>query len=309
MTMVMATIDVASLHTAIPHTGGIKASKVLSMKGRTLLLLLSIWILLYIARYPEKFPALKFRSVVSETTTIPIIFVITPTYARLVQKAELTRLTLAFRQVPALHWIVVEDALQKTQVVRNLLQRSGIPYTHLSIQSLKDVRKARGTLQRNLGLSWLRETFYPEDAPEGVVYFADDDNTYSLEIFEEMRYTKKVSVWPVAFVGGLRYESVKVNMEGKVAGWFVKIFPSRSFAIDMAGFAINLKLILEKRTAIFRLDVAAGYQEPSLLQDLVTMEELEPKADNCTKILVWHTKTQTPNLRNDKNFTDPNVEV
>ncbi|XP_018430958.1 PREDICTED: galactosylgalactosylxylosylprotein 3-beta-glucuronosyltransferase 1-like [Nanorana parkeri] len=127
--------------------------------------------------------------------------------------------------------------------------------------------------------------------------------------FLQMRYTKKVSVWPVAFVGGLRYESVKVNMEGKVAGWFVKFFPSRSFAIDMAGFAINLKLILEKRTAIFRLDVAAGYQEPSLLQDLVTMEELEPKADNCTKILVWHTKTQTPNLRNDKNFTDPNVEV
>lgn len=99
-----------------------------------------------------------------------------------------------------------------------------------------------------------------------------------------MRYTKKVSVWPVAFVGGLRYESVKVNMEGKVVGWLVKYFPERPFAIDMAGFAINLKLILEKRKATFRLDVPGGYQEPSLLQDLVTMEELEPKADNCTKV-------------------------
>ncbi|PIO36940.1 hypothetical protein AB205_0104060, partial [Aquarana catesbeiana] len=252
---------------------------------------------------------LKLRSFESEKVTIPTIFLITPTYTRLVQKAELTRLSQTFRQVPALHWIVVEDAPQKTQLVANLLQNSGIPYTHLCIQTMEGVTKARGTFQRNLGLSWLRETFYPEDAPEGVVYFADDDNTYSLEIFEEMRYTKKVSVWPVAFVGDLRYESVKVNVEGKVVGWLVKFAPERSFAIDMAGFAINLKLILEKRKATFRLDLPGGYQEPSLLQDLVTMEELEPKADNCTKILVWHTKTQSPSLRNDKNFTDKNVEV
>ncbi|XP_040216712.1 galactosylgalactosylxylosylprotein 3-beta-glucuronosyltransferase 1-like [Rana temporaria] len=274
------------------------------------LILLSLNLLLYIVRNAANLPALKLLSFVPEkVVTIPTIFLITPTYARPVQKAELTRLSQTFRQVPALHWIVVEDAPRKTRLVTNFLQNSGIPYTHLCAQTRKGVTKARGTFQRNLGLSWLRETFYPEDAPEGVVYFADDDNTYSLEIFEEMRYTKKVSVWPVAFVGELRYESVKVNMEGKVVGWLVKYAPERPFAIDMAGFAINLKLILEKRTATFRLDVPGGYQEPSLLQDLVTMEELEPKADNCTKILVWHTRTETPSLKNDKNYTDINIEV
>ncbi|XP_040216715.1 galactosylgalactosylxylosylprotein 3-beta-glucuronosyltransferase 1-like [Rana temporaria] len=275
-----------------------------------LLILLSLGLLRYISRNAENLPDLKLLSFVSEkVVTIPTIFLITPTYTRPVQKAELTRLSQTFRQVPALHWIVVEDAPQKTQLVTNFLQNSGIPYTHLCAQTMKGVTKARGTSQRNLGLSWLRETFPPEDAPQGVVYFADDDNTYSLEIFEEMRYTKKVSVWPVAFVGELRYESVKVNMEGKVVGWLVKFAPERPFAIDMAGFAINLKLILEKRKATFHLDVPGGYQESSLLQDLVTMEELEPKADNCTKILVWHTKTETPSLQNDEKFTDINVEV
>lgn len=44
--------------------------------------------------------------------------------------------------------------------------------------------KARGVLQRNRGLKWIRENLYL--GQEGVIYFADDDNTYSLELFEEV---------------------------------------------------------------------------------------------------------------------------
>ncbi|XP_075040081.1 galactosylgalactosylxylosylprotein 3-beta-glucuronosyltransferase 1-like [Mixophyes fleayi] len=255
------------------------------------------------------FPGYRHLTYRSAHPPLPTIFAITPTYARLVQKAELTRIANTFRQVPAFHWIVVEDSDNQTTLVTNFLRTSGIQYTQLCVRTVTGLSKARGTLQRNLGLSWLRETFYPEDAPPGVVYFADDDNTYSLEIFEEMRYTKKVSVWPVAFVGGLRYETVKVNSDGKVEGWLVKYDVSRPFAIDMAGFAIHLKLILEKPWSLFRLDVMPGYQESSLLQHLVTMDELEPKAENCTKIMVWHTKTQVPNIRRDKVFTNISTEV
>ncbi|KAM4652017.1 galactosylgalactosylxylosylprotein 3-beta-glucuronosyltransferase 1-like [Discoglossus pictus] len=238
---------------------------------------------------------------------LPIIFAITPTYARLVQKAELTRLANTLRQVPSLHWIVVEDSNNKTILVTNLLRTCGVQYTQLCIRTPKGVKKAKGTLQRNLGLSWLRETFYLGEEPQGVVYFADDDNAYSLQLFEEMRYTTKVSVWPVAFVGGVRYESLKVDAAGKVRGWQVKYAPTRPFAIDMAGFAVNLTLILEKPRAIFRLDVKSGYQESSLLQSLVTMKDLEPKATNCTRVLVWHTKTLNPRIKTK--FTNPAIEV
>ncbi|XP_073420413.1 galactosylgalactosylxylosylprotein 3-beta-glucuronosyltransferase 1-like [Dendrobates tinctorius] len=232
--------------------------------------------------------AVKLLSGFSAQSPLPTIFAITPTYARLLQKAELIRIANTFRQVPALHWIVVEDANESSKLVTNVLMKSLIPHTQLCVRTPKGVTKSRGTLQRNLGLEWLRRTFRPEDAPTGVVYFADDDNTYSLEIFEEMRYTRKVSVWPVGFAGGLRYESVKVNAQGRVNGWLVAFDPSRPFAIDMAGFAVGLKLILEKQEVKFHLNVKIGYQESSLLQDLVTIDELEPKAENCSKQMEMH---------------------
>ncbi|XP_069500201.1 galactosylgalactosylxylosylprotein 3-beta-glucuronosyltransferase 1-like [Ambystoma mexicanum] len=248
-------------------------------------------------------------TVQSEQMDVPTIYAVTPTYARLVQKAELTRLTHTFLHLQHFHWIVVEDSANKTPLVTSLLQSSGLVFTHLCVKTERYSERSKGGMQRNLALSWLRETFMSARSVNGVVYFADDDNVYSLEVFKEMRDTKKVSVWPVAFVGGLRYESIKVDAAGKVKGWKVVFGRNRPFQIDMAGFAINLNLILQKRRAWFRLDIKRGHIESSLLQDLVTLEDLEPKADNCTKILVWHTKTQRPNARLDKGFTDLDVEV
>ncbi|KAG7490209.1 galactosylgalactosylxylosylprotein 3-beta-glucuronosyltransferase 1 isoform X3 [Solea senegalensis] len=250
---------------------------------------------------------------------LPTIHIITPTYSRPVQKAELTRLANTFLHVPAVHWIVVEDSPRRTALVTRLLRQTGLKYTHLNAKTPADYETQwengdssvpRGTMQRNLALRWLRENFHNSRA--GIVYFADDDNTYSLELFEEMRWTRTVSVWPVAFVGGLRYESPKVNAAGKVYGWKAVFDPHRPFAIDMAGFAINLRLILIKPQAYFKLrEVKSGYQESSLLQELVTLNDLEPKAANCSKILVWHTRAEKPNLVNEgkEGFTDLHVEI
>ncbi|XP_061904354.1 galactosylgalactosylxylosylprotein 3-beta-glucuronosyltransferase 1 [Entelurus aequoreus] len=242
----------------------------------------------------------------------PIIYAITPTYSRAVQKAELTRLANTFLNVVNLHWIVVEDSQSRTPLVSRLLQTTGLPYTHLNVPSPTTFKtNGKGTLQRNKALEWLRETFKVDDTHLGVVYFADDDNTYSLQLFDEMRWTTKVSVWPVAFAGGVRYESPKVNSMGKVDGWNVSYDPNRPFAIDMAGFAVNLHLILSKPSANFELLAKGGRQESSLLTQLVSLDDLEPKAQNCTKVLVWHTRTQKPNLalKDGKGFTDPNIET
>ena len=43
--------------------------------------------------------------------------------------------------------------------------------------------KPRGVSNRNRGLQWIRA-----NATKGVVYFADDDNTYDIRLFEEVRY-------------------------------------------------------------------------------------------------------------------------
>lgn len=57
----------------------------------------------------------------------------------------------------------------------------------------------------------------------------------------QMRWTKKASVWPVGLVGGVRFEKPILDANGKVANWSTAWRPERPFAIDMAGFAINLK--------------------------------------------------------------------
>jgi galactosylgalactosylxylosylprotein 3-beta-glucuronosyltransferase 3 len=41
------------------------------------------------------------------------------------QKAELVRISQTFLLVPNLHWIVVEDAEEKSKMVENLLAKSG----------------------------------------------------------------------------------------------------------------------------------------------------------------------------------------
>lgn len=106
---------------------------------------------------------------------------------------------------------------------------------------------------------------------------------------------KKVGVWPVGLVGGLNVEKPLVDpTTGKVSGFNAVWEPTRPFPIDMAGFAISLKLILEKPEALFSYTAKPGYQETEILQYFTTVEDLEPLSDNCTKVYVWHTRTEKP---------------
>lgn len=76
---------------------------------------------------------------------------------------------------------------------------------------------------------------------DGVVYFADDDNTYSLEVFAMMRQTAKVSVWRVGLSGDMRFEGPLVSADGHVTGWHVGWQPNREYPVDMAGFAVAVQ--------------------------------------------------------------------
>ena len=54
----------------------------------------------------------------------------------------------------------------------------------------------RGVANRRAALNWIRR-----NANSGVLYFGDDDNTFDLKLFEEIRDTKKVSMFPVGLIG------------------------------------------------------------------------------------------------------------
>ncbi|EFN63091.1 Galactosylgalactosylxylosylprotein 3-beta-glucuronosyltransferase I [Camponotus floridanus] len=234
----------------------------------------------------------------------PVIYVITPTFARPVQKAELTRLAQTFLHVSNVHWILVEDAPQKTALVTRFLETSGLIYTHLSAATPPNYKlgrndpnwkKPRGVEQRNAALRWLRENLRTSD--RGVVYFADDDNTYSIKLFREMEKIQRVGVWPVGLVGGLMVEKpICDNATKQVLSFNAAWKPDRPFPLDMAGFAINLELLLKHKDAWFSYDVQGGYQESEILRQIVTRDQLEPLADCCTKVYVWHTRTEQPQL-------------
>jgi galactosylgalactosylxylosylprotein 3-beta-glucuronosyltransferase 3 len=272
--------------------------------------------------YPQHTDSIIHRSLSHD---LPIIYVITPTYARPVQKADLTRLANTLLHVESLHWIVVEDSSSRSALVGRLLQRSGLVYTHLFATTPPDFKmkstdpnwlKPRGVLQRNAGLAWLRAHLAANPTSAGVTYFADDDNTYDLQLFDEMRFTQRVSVWPVGLAGYLRYESPIVGHDGHVVGWFTAWKPRREFALDMAGFAVSTQLLVNHSLATFSYNVSRGEQETYFLRQLVGLVDLEPKANNCTQVLVWHTRTDPANLKNEDKLklrglqgSDPNIEV
>lgn len=74
----------------------------------------------------------------------------------------------------------------------------------------------------------------------------------------------------------------------------------------MAGFAVNLEYMAlsPNVTMPFR----AGYEEDEFLKSLgLKMQDIEPKANNCTEILVWHTQTKNnkpPKIRISSGMLD-----
>ncbi|KAJ3209579.1 hypothetical protein HDU82_000565, partial [Entophlyctis luteolus] len=130
------------------------------------------------------------------------IFFVTPTYKRKDQLLDMTRLSQTLMHDKRIYWIVVEDRAMPTMRIRWILERSGLRFAHLAVESAKN---------RNLALQMIETRNL-----EGVVYFGDDDNAYDIRLFKELRKTTGVSVFGVGFSVG-QYERCVVNPQtGKV---------------------------------------------------------------------------------------------
>ena len=122
----------------------------------------------------------------------PVVFLITTTYQRQTQKADLVSLCHTLKHVPSLVWIVVENSASQSPVIQAVLGRCNISAIHLTVQTPEHVRitrknspKVTGVAHRNAGLRWLREYCSRQDC-WGVVFFGDDDDRYDLKLFDEV---------------------------------------------------------------------------------------------------------------------------
>lgn len=324
----------------------------IKMKLKHLLMIVSIFFITIILLSVTNLKCDKLPLLVANQKHLKTIFAITPTYARPVQKAELTRyiykatvqnilhlnrtilqrsrLAHTIMLVSNIHWIIIEDATETSALVRNVLKRTGLDgrSTQLHAKTPIDFKlkdndpnwsKPRGVEQRNTGLAWCRHHFQINVGVErnSLVYFMDDDNTYSMELFAEMSQIPagKVGVWPVGLVGGLMVEKPVLNSDGTVLGFNSVWRPERPFPIDMAGFALSGDLLVNYPAASFSYDVQRGYQESEILRHLTVVRDMVPLANLCTDVLVWHTRTETPKLdaetklRKEGHRTDEGMEV
>ncbi|EFO92239.1 hypothetical protein CRE_11136 [Caenorhabditis remanei] len=260
-------------------------------------------------------PAYPVFKMAETNGTNRMIIVVTPTYKRMTRIPDMLRMANTLSHVKDLHWIVVEDGNRTIPAVEEILKRSNLPYTYMAHKTAVGYPR-RGWYQRTMALKFIRSNtsqILGKEHEEGVVYFGDDDNSYDIRLFTEyIRNVKTLGIWAVGLVGGTVVEAPKV-IDGKVNAFNVKWNPKRRFAVDMAGFAVNLKVVLNS-DAVFGTSCkrGGGAPETCLLEDMgLEREDIEPfghEKEKDREIFVWHTKTSTPNIAQAKknaNSTKP----
>ncbi|XP_009398588.2 probable beta-1,4-xylosyltransferase IRX9H [Musa acuminata AAA Group] len=234
-----------------------------------------------------------------------LLIVVTPTYNRAFQSYYLTRLGQTLRLVPPpLLWIVVEMNSASMETAE-ILMGTGAMYRHLVCKKNSTNIKDRGVLQRNTALEHIER-----HRLDGIVYFADDDNIYSLELFERLREIRRFGVWPVAMLSQGKNKAIlegPVCNGSQVIGWHTneKSKRLRRFHVDMSGFAFNSTILWDHKRwhrpnsdAIRQLDtVKEGFQETTFIEQIVEDEsQMEGLPNDCPRIMNWHLHLEAKDL-------------
>jgi hypothetical protein len=131
---------------------------------------------------------------INSSSTWDTLWVVTPTFCRPEQDAALTQLAQAL--LPSsrfVKWLIFDEfeKCEESNVerIRELVQEFGIWVRVERTKKLNRTEVARpkeligkGVMARRAAINYLREI-----QAEGVLYFADDDNTYDSDIFRQVR--------------------------------------------------------------------------------------------------------------------------
>ncbi|EPS67676.1 hypothetical protein M569_07100 [Genlisea aurea] len=236
---------------------------------------------------------------ISDSPPDKLLIVVTPTYNRAFQAYYLNRLGQVLRLLrPPLLWIVVEmnaASIETSMILRNM----GVAYRHLVCDNNKSAAiKDRGVHQRNTAIEHI-ETH----KLDGIVYFADDDNVYTLELLQRMRDIRRFGTWPVGMMAQSKNKAVlegPICSGNEVIGWHTneKSKRVRRFHVDMSGFAFNSTILWDPKrwrrptsAPIRQLDtVKEGFQqETSFIEQVVEDEaQMEGVPGGCDRIMNWH---------------------
>lgn len=222
-----------------------------------------------------------------------LLIVVTPTYTRPFQAYYLNRLAQTLKLVPPpLLWIVI-DMNSQSEETADILRKTGLMYRHLVCnKNLTDMRD-RKVHQRNVALAHI-ETH----RLDGIVYFADDSNVYSADLFAQLRQIRRFGTWKVATLTVTRsaiFRDGPVCNGSEILGWKAREM-ARRFHADMSGFAFNSTILWDPKRwhrpyldPIRQIDTAKErFQASAFIEQIVEDEsQMEGLLGNCSSIMVW----------------------
>ncbi|KAK8624241.1 hypothetical protein V6N13_065592 [Hibiscus sabdariffa] len=233
------------------------------------------------------------------------LIVVTPTCNRGFQAYFLNRLGQVLRLAkPPLVWIVVEEKAASLETAE-ILRKTGVMYRHVVSTLNSSSVKERTVHQRNAALEHIER-----HKLDGIVFFADEENFYTLELFQSLRTISRFGTWPVAMLAQSKNKAIlegPVCNASQVIGWHTneKMKRLRRFHADMSGFAFNSTILWDPKrwgrpfsNPIRQLDsVKEGFQETTFIEQVVENEsQMEGIPHSCSRIMNWRLPLDMDNL-------------
>nr|ANC33504.1 glycosyltransferase 43E [Miscanthus lutarioriparius] len=247
-----------------------------------------------------------------------LLVVVTPTRARAAQAYYLSRMGHTLRLVdPPLLWLVVE-AGKPTPEAAAALRGTTVLHRYVGCcDKLNASDSDDGALrfrphQMNAALELIEN-----HRLDGIVYFADEEGVYSLDLFKRLRQVRRFGTWPVPVISENRKDGVvlegPVCKQNQVVGWHTSEHVSklRRFHVAMSGFAFNSTMLWDPKlrshlawNSIRHPDtVKEGFQVTTFIEQLVEDEsQMEGIPADCSQIMNWHVPFGSENLAYPKGW-------
>lgn len=177
-------------------------------------------------------------------------------------------------------WIIVEDGESIDTELSNLLYSSNINYIYMHYGPTR----SGGNAQRNFALEYIADSNI-----DGIVYSLDDDNIYDLKLFDEIRKTQKLSIFPVGGWGRPidNPERPILDNNNKFIKW--NSTWQRKYATDMAGFAFNSNLLHKIKKPFWTYSIHGGGESEFIDRLISNIDEIEFNLCNFnTNCYVYH---------------------
>ncbi|CAN6359188.1 unnamed protein product [Urochloa humidicola] len=235
-----------------------------------------------------------------------LLIIVTITSIRPQQAYYLNRLAHVLKAVQApLLWLVVEWPEQSYETAE-ILRSSGVMYRHLICRkNTTSVRKI-AVCQRNNAIYHVKKHHL-----DGIMHFADEERSYSADVFEEMQKIRRFGSWPVAIHVGTKYRAIlegPICKGSRVTGWHTvqtvqKKSMTRRFPIGFSAFAFNSTMLWDPQrwnrpamdSVIVHSGGRGGLQESRFIEKLVKNErQIEGLPDNCNRVMVWNFNLEPP---------------